>query len=257
MGLTKLIIPFAAPLPSLESFQRYLFFGPHPDDIEIGAGATVAKLAAMGKDIRFVICTDGRFGDQYSAEEIRGDALARLRQKESLESARVLGVNDVRFLNFSDGGLYDQELLLKAIFKEIGDYKADVVFAPDPCVSSECHMDHINVGEAVRRATCFVPYPGIAEAYGAETADVKALAYYMTAKPNTFVGTAGYTKKQLESIFACHLSQFPVGCQHGKAIKAYIKLRSADYGIRSLKGCAEGFRILGPTHMHCLPEAGK
>jgi len=49
MGLTKLILKFAAPLPNIENYQRYLFIGPHPDDIEIGAGATVAKLAASGK----------------------------------------------------------------------------------------------------------------------------------------------------------------------------------------------------------------
>ena len=59
MGLTKLAIKFAAPFPKVESFERYLFLGPHPDDIEIGAGATVAALAAQGKTICFLICTDG------------------------------------------------------------------------------------------------------------------------------------------------------------------------------------------------------
>ena len=44
MSLTSLIIKFAAPLPDIESFERFLFIGPHPDDIEIGAGATAAKL---------------------------------------------------------------------------------------------------------------------------------------------------------------------------------------------------------------------
>ena len=51
MSILKKIILATAPLPKIESFQRFLFIGPHPDDIEIGAGATAAKLAAMGKDI--------------------------------------------------------------------------------------------------------------------------------------------------------------------------------------------------------------
>ena len=62
MSLTSLAIKFAAPLPDLESFDRYLFIGPHPDDIEVGAGATAAKLAAAGKKVCFLICLAGRLG---------------------------------------------------------------------------------------------------------------------------------------------------------------------------------------------------
>ena len=68
MGFTKLILKFAAPLPQIEHYNRYLFIGPHPDDIEIGAGATAAKLAAAGKEVCFLICTDGRFGDGNAPE---------------------------------------------------------------------------------------------------------------------------------------------------------------------------------------------
>ena len=78
----------------------------------------------------------------------------------------------------------------------------------------------------------------------------------MTARPNGFVKTKGYLSLQLKAIFGCHRSQFPEGCAEGKSIALYLKLRAADFGIRSGKGCAEGFRILGQTHMHCFPEAG-
>lgn len=50
--LTKLAIKIAAPLPQLENYDRYLFIGPHPDDIEIGVGASVARLCAQGKEDR-------------------------------------------------------------------------------------------------------------------------------------------------------------------------------------------------------------
>ena len=46
MSLTRLALKFAVPAVKLEAYRRYLFIGPHPDDIEIGAGATAAKLAA-------------------------------------------------------------------------------------------------------------------------------------------------------------------------------------------------------------------
>ena len=51
MSVLKTILKLAAPLPDITKYERYLFLGPHPDDIEIGAGATAAKLASMGKKI--------------------------------------------------------------------------------------------------------------------------------------------------------------------------------------------------------------
>lgn len=74
----------------------------------------------------------------------------------------------------------------------------------------------------------------------------------MTAKPNQYVNTRGFLSRQLESIYGCHKSQFP----KKDAVAVYLKLRAADFGLRALCGCAEGFRVLGQTQMHCLPEAG-
>lgn len=255
MSLTRLALHFAAPVPKVESFQRYLFIGPHPDDIEIGAGATAARLAAAGKQVCFLICTDGRYGDSQAA--VKGDELAALRKQEALRSAAVLGVTDVRFLNLSDGSGYTQQELMSGIAQTVSDFQPDVLFAPDPCVNSECHPDHLNVGEAVRRIACCASNEGTMRQWNAAAVPVKAVAFYMTAKPNCFVRTSGYVSRQLSAIFDCHLSQFPKGCADASTIRLYLKLRAADFGLRSLKGCAEGFRALGQTHMHCLPEAGK
>ena len=254
MSLTQIALKLAAPLPRLERFTRYLFIGPHPDDIEIGAGATVSRLTSLGKQVSFLICTDGRFGDENTS--LRGDELIRARREESVRSAAMLGVTDVRFLELSDGGFYTREELLTGIARVIGQVQPEAVFAPDPCVDSECHMDHLNVGQAVRNLACFAPYSGIMAGYGAESAQVKALAYYMTARPNRFVATRGHVEKQLNAIFSCHLTQFPPASPAAASIRLYLKLRALDFGLRSLKGQAEGFRVLGPTQMHCLPEAG-
>ena len=254
MSLLKHIIRIAAPAPELESFERYLFIGPHPDDIEIGAGASAAKLAAEGKQIRFLVCTDGRFGDGNMPKGTSSDKVAEIREEEAKASAEYLGIKDIRFLRFSDGGFYDNQKLLEAVAKEVGEFKPDVILAPDPCVTSECHADHINVGKAARQIACFAPYQGIMSQYGAESADVKAIAFYMTAKPNHYIRTSGYLKKQLESICKCHPSQF--GGKEFDTLKLYLKLRAVDFGLRSFSKNAEGFRVLGQTQMHCLPEAG-
>lgn len=253
MSLTRLALHCAAPVPHPERFTRYLFVGPHPDDIEIGAGATVSRLTAQGKRVTFLICTDGRYGTENTA--LSGEELVAARRQEALASAALLGVTDVRFLGLSDGGAYAQQELLTGIARTIADVQPEVLFAPDPCVRSECHTDHLNVGQAVRRLACAAPNLGVMATLGAQPAPVQALAYYMTARPNRFVATRGHLKRQLDAIFTCHLSQFPPDCPAAASVRLYLRLRAADFGLRSLKGCAEGFRVLGPTHMHCLPEA--
>ena len=79
MSLTSFALRFASPPPEIEKCERFLFIGPHPDDIEIGAGATAAKLAAMGKAVCFLVCTDGRYG----SETVPPEELIPLRRAEA------------------------------------------------------------------------------------------------------------------------------------------------------------------------------
>ncbi len=253
MGLTSLALRFAAPLPQIGQFQRFLFIGPHPDDIEIGAGATAAKLAAAGKEVHFLICMDGRFGLENAPAGTTPEALAAIREEESRAGAAALGVERLHFLRLCDGGLCDREELLRGMARVIGEVKPELIFAPDPFVASECHADHLNVGEAARRLAFFAPFREIMAAYGAESAPVEALAYYMTAKPTRFVKVSGELEAQRRAI-RCHKSQFPAGCGALRSVELYLRLRAADFGLRSLKGRAEGFRLLDRTHMHCLPD---
>ena len=255
MSLTRISLRFAAPPQKVEAFDRYLFIGPHPDDIEIGADATAAKLAAKGKQVTFLICTDGRYGLETAPEGTTPEQLKEIRKAEAIASAKLLGVTDVRFLDLSDGGLYDVSDLQRGIARVIGETDPELIFAPDPDVKSECHADHRNVGEAARRAACFAPYRALSSQYGAEAADVKALAFYMTAKPNRFVKTRGLLKLQQEAIL-CHASQFTADSEAFKSLALYLKLRATDFGLRAFCVHAEGFRALGQTQMHCLPEAG-
>jgi len=256
MGITKLALRIAAPFPKVQSFERYLFVGPHPDDIEIGAGATVAALAAQGKSICFLICTDGRYGTVNLKQAVTEEELIATRKEEAVRSAAALGVTDVRFLGLSDGGFYNNDELLKGIAGVISDFQPDIIFAPDPAPASECHTDHLNVGNAVRNLAVNAIIPGIMKKFGAQPCLLKAVAFYMTAKPNVFMKTTGFLKKQLSAIFDNHLSQYPEGCADRKSIELYLKLRARDFGMRSFHITAEGFRVLGTTHMHCLPEAG-
>ena len=254
MSFTGIIVRNVIKAPRIGVFKRYLFIGPHPDDIEIGAGATAAALAAAGKEVCFLICTDGRYGTDND-RTLTGQELAAKRREEALASAKMLGVTDVRFGNLSDGAFYKKKELLTVIAGVIGDFRPDIIFAPDPNVTSESHPDHLNVGNAARRLAVIAGNPGIMAAYGTKEANVQAIAYYMTAKPNRFCKTTGFLKTQLDSIFECHLSQFPKGSPAADSVRLYLKLRAYEYGVRYL-GTAEGFRVIPAGGLHCVPELG-
>ena len=67
-----------------------LVITPHPDDAEGGAGGTIAKWAARGSWIGLVVCTNGDKGT--SDRDISPEDLARTREEEQLNAAKVLGI---------------------------------------------------------------------------------------------------------------------------------------------------------------------
>lgn len=257
MSFTRLVTKIAAPVPQVEIFNRYLFIGPHPDDIEIGAGATVAKLVAMGKEVAYLICIDGRFGLDNAPSGTTPEELIEIRKQESLAAAKAMGVINVSFLGFCDGGLYDEQELFRAMAKAVGEFKPDIIFCPDPDVTSECHIDHKRVGQAAKQLAFLAPFELIMREHGAESAPLQAIAFYMSAKPNRYVKTRGYFKKQIEVLRGEFPSQYPKGNEALESVVLYLKLRAHEFGLRRLCGTAEGFRVLGTTQMHCLPEAGE
>jgi LmbE family N-acetylglucosaminyl deacetylase len=96
----KFILRVASPMKKLESYDRYLFIGPHPDDIEIGAGSTAAKLVKSGKTVAFVIALDGRYGLENAPKGTTCEALIEIRKKEAMASAAALGVTELYFSVF-------------------------------------------------------------------------------------------------------------------------------------------------------------
>lgn len=256
MSITKILLHKYTKPPKIESFNRYLFIGPHPDDIEIGAGGTAAKLQSLGKEVAFVVATDGRFGMTSETKGLSFDEIAELRKKEAIKAAGKLGIKKVFFLDLMDGANYLYHELLSRLAKVIGEFKPDMIFAPDPNLPNECHLDHLNVGNAARNLAVFAPFDGIMATLGAETSNIKAIGFYMTNKPNQFVKINKYQNLQIDAILNGHKSQFPEGSKDATAGKVYLKLRSIDMGLRSFKGKAEGFRVLPSIGMHCIPEAG-
>lgn len=256
MSLFGKILAKAIPLPKLIAFDRYLFIGPHPDDIEIGAGSTALSLASAGKIVKFLVCTDGRYG--IEDRNITIDEVIATRKAEATAAAANMGINDIQFLPFPDGGDYKREDMTKEIVKVICEFRPDIIFAPDSKLISELHLDHINTGEAASAAFIISGIGRQAADMGLNKHQAAGIAYYYTDRPNTFVKTKGLFEKQFQSVLL-HRSQFPDDTEQGKFnikyLKLYLNIRSIRFGLRRLKGRAEGFRVLGALNAHCAPES--
>ncbi len=247
------ILRRVAPIPKLDSFERYLFIGPHPDDIEVACAPSIRALTGAGKHVSFLIVTDGRMGSLDPAQS--GEALVSIRQQEATASATLLGVTDVTFLPFHDGGMYRMEDAACEIAKHIVLQKPDAVFAPDPNVISECHIDHIKTGMAAKMSMNMAPFESVMKSIGSSGSHaVKALAFYYTDMPNAYLGVKKTFSARAEAL-ACHKSQFDE--KMVADICMYFKLRSIRLGLRKLMGLADGYRALSSTHMHCFPEASE
>ncbi|WP_137724820.1 PIG-L deacetylase family protein [Prescottella subtropica] len=85
------------PIP--EDWQHALVIVAHPDDIEYGAAAAVARWTDQGKDVRYVLVTSGEAG----IAGLHPRECGPLREEEERRSAAVVGVTQVEFLGYPDG----------------------------------------------------------------------------------------------------------------------------------------------------------
>ncbi len=124
--------------------------GAHPDDLEFGAFGTFAKFADKGYDCYYLILTDGSKGS--SDPKMTGSKLAQIREKEQIESAKMIGIKDVFFLKHKDGELTPDLKLRKEIVRYIRKLKPEIVITQDPTyMFSERfvnHADHRAAGTA-------------------------------------------------------------------------------------------------------------
>ena len=135
---------YGAPTIDLETPKIALAVGAHPDDIEFGCGATLAKWAAGGCRIHHLVLTDGSKGTWDPSADI--DELKRLRRAEQLEAARLVGGGDVTFLDRVDGELDSDIETRRAVCAVIRRVRPDVLLGHDPWRRYRLHPDHRNAG---------------------------------------------------------------------------------------------------------------
>ena len=120
-----------------------LVFGAHPDDAELGAGATIAKEVSKGKKVGIVDLTRGELGTRGSAE---------IRDREAAKAAEILGVAVRENMEFADGFFVNDKQHQLELIKIIRKYRPEIVLCN---AVEDRHIDHAKGSKLVSDA-CFL-----------------------------------------------------------------------------------------------------
>ncbi len=123
--------------------SRILALAPHPDDIEIGCGGTLAIYAGRGAEIHLFVASDGGYG---------GHGPARMSEQE--EAAKILGLKAVHWGGFEDTKLPEEHVLIRAIECVVKEVSPSIVLVNH---HEDTHQDHRELARAAHSATRDVP----------------------------------------------------------------------------------------------------
>ena len=204
----------------------------HPDDAELGSGGVVAKWAAAGCEVTYVLCTNGQAGT--ADRSFTAEALAQQRAAEQRSAADFVGVKHVVMLGYPDGELEDTRQFLGDIVRVIRQYRPHTVFVHDPYRTKGFqHRDHRKAGIATTDAV--YPYARdhlhFAEQIsrdGLEPHKVRELWYWGMDEPNVIVDVTDGIDRQIAAVVR-HQSQVPgFNVPAGKTIGEQVKRHAAE-----------------------------
>ncbi len=183
-----------------------LAVGAHPDDIEFGCGATLAKWAASGCRIHHLVCTDGSKGSWDPREDTA--ALVASRQAEQRRASVALGgAGDVTFLGWPDGELESglaQRRQVAGVIRRIG---PEVVLGHDPWRRWRLHPDHRHAGFLVTDGIVAARDPHFFPDLGLAPHRPSALLLFEADVADHAEGVAGYEAAKVRALLE-HRSQW-------------------------------------------------
>ncbi len=196
--------------------KAILAVGAHPDDIEIGCGATIAKHLEIGDSVFIMIITNGEWGSHpYN-------------RKECLNALRTLGIkgSHIIFGDFPDGHLSDNRETVEFIEAQINRLNINRVYTHYPM---DRHQDHRNCSNAVSSAARKV----------AEILLFQGQSTQPNFEPHYFVSVSEENmRKKLDALFR-YESQIKKGCINLRWIKNLAELS----GIACRNKYAEAFAV--------------
>ena len=178
-----------------------LAFGAHPDDVELGAAATIAKEVSLGKKVGIIDLTQGELGTRGSKE---------LRKTEALRAAKILGVTLRENLKFADGFFVNDKHHQLEVVKLIRKYKPEIVLCN---AIEDRHIDHGKGSKLVSDACFLSGLEKIETEFEGEIQNKwrpKLIYHYLqwnNSKPDFVVDISNFMDVKMEAVLA-YTSQF-------------------------------------------------
>ncbi len=226
-----------------------LAIGAHPDDVEFGCGATLAKWAAGGCLVHHLICTDGSKGTWDVNADPR--ALAERRQHEQRAAAkRLAGSNagQVVFLEYVDGELDSNLSARGRVARVIRELRPDVVLGHDPWKRYRLHPDHRHAGLLACEAIVAARDPHFFREHEIPHHRPDHLLLWEADAPDHVEDVTGWVDTKLDALEA-HKSQFEstmkaVDGEQLNAFRTRISERLLGLGATYGFGSAEVFKLV-------------
>ncbi len=210
--------------------------GAHPDDVEIGMGATIAKLAAAGKRVAIVDLTNGEPTPHGTPET---------RAAESAEAARVLGVETRRTLTQPNRYLFDSVEARTELAQVLRELRPRMLFIP---YAIDAHPDHI-AAHAIALAARFYSKFTKTEMTGEPFYPPRVFRYMavhqrIVAEPTFVVDVADTLSVKIDALQA-YRSQF-VANPANAGVVAMVEQMATTWGQLSNVAAGEPFFSLEP-----------
>jgi N-acetylglucosamine malate deacetylase 1 len=219
-----------------------LVFGPHPDDLEIGLGGTIARHVAAGFSVGLCDLTAGELGSNGTPDE---------RKREAAEAARVLSAAWRHNLGWPDGGIVPSPEILRSAVDLLRRERPKAVAVP---YWEDRHPDH---GAASRVLDLAVFRSGLRRyATDLEPWRPEWVCYYFinNSAPPSFVVDVSAHYETKRAALACHRSQFePAGAAAvptrltASTFRQLIESRDAQFGAQAGVAFAEGLIVREPV----------
>lgn len=227
-----------------EDWERALAVVAHPDDMEYGAAAAVARWTAQGKRVSYVLVSDGEAG----IESIPPAEAGPIRRNEQRASCDSVGVTDVEFLGYPDGLIVESLQLRADLAAAIRRHRPEVVLSINFRDSwggrSWNHADHRAVGRALLDAVRDAANSWFAPERGPAWAGVRFSAFNGSPQPTHGVDVvatfdAGVRSLECHRLYLDNLS----GAMSSPA--EFLRAGAASIGPRIGVELATGFEVVG------------